>query len=193
MKNAIKWSEIDHQGAVRRLEQFSVKSKKRFKEPGFNPITLFSVKIQTIGGKVYISCKGKTLLGVDITQQCFALLANFPANNFHRGQWWWDRIQAIVLNLFYFTKYHTWFGIYRDPFPFDSRIFSKHPEILGIPSIRILRDFWDFGILNPTYLPDLGSTGIHSHLIAESFKCIPKSLEWGFCRISGISESWTPP
>ena len=51
-----------------------------------------SVKIQIMGGKVCLRCKGKTLhcqqtFGnkkfVDITQQCFALLpqANFPANN----------------------------------------------------------------------------------------------------------------
>ena len=54
-----------------------------------------SVKIQIMGGKICLRCKGKTLLGVvnnkkfvDITQQCFALLpqVNFPANNlnFHR-------------------------------------------------------------------------------------------------------------
>ena len=44
-----------------------------------------SVQIQIVGGKVFLSCKGKRLLGVvknllknkqfvDITQQCFALL-----------------------------------------------------------------------------------------------------------------------
>ena len=45
---------------------------------------------------------------VDITQQCFALLpqVNFPANNlnFHSRWGWWDWIQAIFLNLFYFIK-----------------------------------------------------------------------------------------
>ena len=39
--------------------------------------------------------------------ECFALLpqVNFPANNlnFHWTWRWWDRIQAIFLNLFYFT------------------------------------------------------------------------------------------
>ena len=44
---------------------------------------------------------------VDITQQCFVLLTqvNFPANNlnFHWSRRWWDRIQAIFLNLFYFN------------------------------------------------------------------------------------------
>ena len=53
-----------------------------------------SVKIQIMGGKVCLRCKGKILLGivnkllktkkfVDITQQCFTLLPqiNFPANN----------------------------------------------------------------------------------------------------------------
>ena len=56
-----------------------------------------SVKIQIMGGKVCLRCKGKTLLGVvnkllkkkffEISQQCFALLPHvpFPANdlNFH--------------------------------------------------------------------------------------------------------------
>ena len=73
-----------------------------------------SVKIQIMGGKVCSRCKGKTLLGqqvfqnnkfVDITQQCFALLlqVNFPANNlnFHWRWRWWDRIQAVFINLFY--------------------------------------------------------------------------------------------
>ena len=54
----------------------------------------FSVKIQIMGGKVCLRCKGKTLLGVvnkllktkkilDITQQCLALLPKviFPVNN----------------------------------------------------------------------------------------------------------------
>jgi hypothetical protein len=52
-----------------------------------------SVKIQIIGRKVCLRCKGKTLLGdvnrlfvfksFDNSQQCFALLSlvNFPANN----------------------------------------------------------------------------------------------------------------
>ena len=53
-----------------------------------------SVKIQIMGNKVCMRCRGKTLLVVvmqtfqnkkfvDITQQCFFLLtqANFPANN----------------------------------------------------------------------------------------------------------------
>ena len=57
-----------------------------------------SVKIQIMGKKTSLRCKGETLLGVvnkllitkmffDVTQQCFALLlqVNFPANylNFH--------------------------------------------------------------------------------------------------------------
>ena len=46
---------------------------------------------------------------VEITQQCFALLhqVNFPANNLNLyWSWrWWDQIQAIFLNLFYFTFY----------------------------------------------------------------------------------------
>ena len=41
---------------------------------------------------------------VDITQQYFALLpqVNFPANNLNFHWRWWDQIQAIFLNLFYF-------------------------------------------------------------------------------------------
>ena len=63
-----------------------------------------SVKIRIMGRKVCLRCKGKTL---DITQQCLALLPQlkFPANNliFHWSWRWWDQIQAIFLNLFYFT------------------------------------------------------------------------------------------
>ena len=77
-----------------------------------------SVKFQIMGGKVCLGCKGKTLLDVvnkllktksllTFTQQCFALLPqlNFTANNlnFHWRWRWWDRIQAIFLNLFYFS------------------------------------------------------------------------------------------
>ena len=51
-----------------------------------------SVKIQIMGCKISLSCKGKILLGivnnllkkfVDITPQCFALLrqGNFPVHN----------------------------------------------------------------------------------------------------------------
>ena len=63
------------------------------------PSPLPSVKIQIMGGKVCLRCKGKTLLGivnkllktkvvdiitkVDLIQQCFDLLpkGNFPFNN----------------------------------------------------------------------------------------------------------------
>ena len=75
-----------------------------------------SVKIQIMGGKVSLRCKGKTggcqqtfenKKFVDITQQCFALLpqGNFPAHNlnFHWRWRWWNQIQAIFLNIFYFT------------------------------------------------------------------------------------------
>ena len=45
---------------------------------------------------------------MDITQQCFALLpqVNFPSHNLNsHWRWrWWDRIQAIFLNLSYFNK-----------------------------------------------------------------------------------------
>ena len=79
-----------------------------------------SVKIQILGGKVCLMCKGKTLLGVvnkllkkkfvDNTKQSFALLPqlNFPTNNlnFHWRWRWWDQIQAIFLNLLYFRHFH---------------------------------------------------------------------------------------
>jgi hypothetical protein len=74
---------------------------------------------------VCLRCKGETLLGVvnelffskvqtfcfqkfvDNPQQCFAFTpqANFPAHNlnFHSRWRWWDGIQDILLNLFYFT------------------------------------------------------------------------------------------
>ena len=64
-----------------------------------------------MGRKSCLRCKGKTLLG-DVNKHfvfksLFALLprVNFPANNlnFHWRWRWLDRIQAIFLNLFYFT------------------------------------------------------------------------------------------
>ena len=43
---------------------------------------------------------------VDITKQCFCPITSNKLSrqylNFHRRQRWWDRIQAIFLNLFYF-------------------------------------------------------------------------------------------
>ena len=61
-----------------------------------------SVKIQIMAGKFAWGWNAKHC------RQCFALLpqVNFPANNlnFHRRWRWWDRIQAIFLNPFYFTK-----------------------------------------------------------------------------------------
>ena len=46
---------------------------------------------------------------VDNAQQCFAFTpqANFPAHilNFHWRWRWWDRMQAIFLNLFYFIVF----------------------------------------------------------------------------------------
>ena len=72
-----------------------------------------------MGGKVCLRCKGKTLLGVVnklfvfkslLTSPSNVLLypfsqVNFPANNlnFHWRWRWWDRIQAIFSNLFYFA------------------------------------------------------------------------------------------
>ena len=53
------------------------------------------MKIEIIGRKI-----------VDNAQQCFALFSqvNFPTNNLNFHWRWWDRIKAIVLNLFYFNK-----------------------------------------------------------------------------------------
>ena len=70
------------------------------------PILSPSVKIQIMGGKVCLMGKGKTLLFV------YKCLLTTPSNvwpftfsthnlNFH---WrWWDQIQTIYLNLFYFN------------------------------------------------------------------------------------------
>ena len=87
-----------------------------------------SVKSQIIGGKVCLRCNGKILLGVVnrpgcqeafcfqnfvyITQEFFAVLCQviFPAKNlnFHWRWRWWHQIQAIFLNLFYFTASSMW-------------------------------------------------------------------------------------
>ena len=66
-----------------------------------------STKIQIMGGKFCLRYKCKTLLSiVNIIEQCFALLpqGNFSANNLNFHWRWWDWLQAIVLNLFYFNN-----------------------------------------------------------------------------------------
>ena len=67
--------------------------------------SLHDVNRQNISGWGQQTFENKKF--VDITQQCFALLpqVNFPANNLNfYWRWrWWDWIQAIFLNLFYFT------------------------------------------------------------------------------------------
>ena len=59
-----------------------------------------SVKIQIMSGNKKF---------VVITQQCFALLpqVNFPTyySNFHWRWRWWDQMQTIFLNLFYFINF----------------------------------------------------------------------------------------
>ena len=62
-----------------------------------------------MGGNVCLRCKGNILLGIVNkllkTMQCLLFpKVNFPANNlnFHWMCRWWDQIQAIFLNLFYF-------------------------------------------------------------------------------------------
>ena len=80
------------------------------------PSPSLSVKIQIMGGKVCLRCKGKTLLGVVkkhlktkslLTSPSNVLPFHFPVDNLNcHWRWrWWDRIQAIFLNLFYFTQY----------------------------------------------------------------------------------------
>ena len=111
-----------------------------------------SMKIQIMGRKVCFMCKGKTLLGivnkllknkkfVNITQQYFALLPhlNFPANNlnFHWRWRWWDRIQAIFINIFYFTFASV-------IFLYSYKCISKFSDIDGVikafnPSVQLQR------------------------------------------------------
>ena len=80
-----------------------------------------SVKIRIMVGKVCLKCKEKTLLSInkllktkpfcfqkyfDTTHQCFFLLpqVNFTAKilNFHWRWRWWEQIQDIFLDVFYF-------------------------------------------------------------------------------------------
>ena len=73
-------------------KMWEIKVKKILKG-SLDSILSLSVKIQIIGKKIFLRCKGNTLLGainkllkrkrfVDITQQCFALpQVNFPAND----------------------------------------------------------------------------------------------------------------
>ena len=75
-----------------------------------------SVKIQTIGRKCYLSCKGKTLLGIvnkllktKITQQCFALLprVNFPANNLNFYRAYCLNVYIVSSALLLLCTHHT--------------------------------------------------------------------------------------
>ena len=57
-----------------------------------------SLKIQIMGGKVCLRCKSKTMF-------CLITSCKLSANNlnFHWKLRWWDWIQAIFFNIFYFT------------------------------------------------------------------------------------------
>ena len=86
------------------------------------------MKIQIIGGKVIRQniagwcqqtfCFQKFF---DNSQQCFASTAqaNFPAHNlnFHLRWMWWNGIQAIFLNLFYFNIGGFWLPSVPHPLP----------------------------------------------------------------------------
>ena len=76
------------------------------------------LKVQIMGGKVCLMCKGKTLLGLvnkllktkslmTSPSNVFPSYLKLPASNlsFHQSWRWWDWIQATFLNLFYFTYY----------------------------------------------------------------------------------------
>ena len=83
--------------------------------PGFNHITFIFNENSNYGRESFIRqniagwCQQTFCFQkfVDNAQQCFAFTpqANFPAHNlnFHWMWRWWDRIQAIFLNLFYFN------------------------------------------------------------------------------------------
>ena len=61
-----------------------------------------------------LGCKGKTLLGV--VKKLLLPQVNFPANNlnFQLSWRWWDWIQAIFLNLFYFTIFRGHWNIFQE-------------------------------------------------------------------------------
>ena len=63
-----------------------------------------SLKIQNMGGKVYLRCKGKKMLGVVNKIFVFLTQVIVPANNLNFHWRWWVQIQAIFVNLFYFIK-----------------------------------------------------------------------------------------
>ena len=74
----------------------------------------FSLKIQILDGKVCLRCKGKTFLGIVnflYTKVCWQhpakyCLHTFPTDNsnFYWRWRWWDQIQAMFSNLFYFIS-----------------------------------------------------------------------------------------
>ena len=69
-----------------------------------------SVKIQIIGGKFCLRCEGKTFLFSKVcwhhpSMFCLITFSKLSPNNlnFHWRWRWWDRFNAISLNLYYFT------------------------------------------------------------------------------------------
>ena len=69
-----------------------------------------SVKIQIIGGKFCLRCEGKTFLFSKVCWQRPAIFCLYTSSklshlnlNFHWRWSWWDQIQAIFQNLFFFN------------------------------------------------------------------------------------------
>ena len=96
-----------------------------------------TVEIQNMGGKICFSWKNKK--------------ENFPAKNLNfQSRWrWWHSIQAIFLNLFYFTKkpFGTWqfwrnwyFGQFQHP---KIEVFFRIAQILIVSVSLAWCFFWD--------------------------------------------------
>ena len=84
-----------------------------------------SVKIQIMAVKVCWRCKGKSLQVIFYKLLKIKSLLTSPSNvlpyylkymNFHWRWRWWDWIQAIFLNLFYFIRKNWWDHIWMAPF-----------------------------------------------------------------------------
>ena len=105
------------------IPMYMMKFKSYFRKylrryPGFDPITFSFSENSNYWQESLLEVIRQNIAGwceqtfcfhkfADIAQQNFAFLphVNFPANNlnFHWRWRWWDQIQAIFLNLFYFT------------------------------------------------------------------------------------------
>ena len=139
---------------------------------------------------------------VENAQQCFAFTpqANFPAHNLNsHTRWrWWDRIQAIFLNLFYFTVLY--FFSVTLAFPFKSKctsytvnfLSSSFPLYFHFSCLFLLEEkrhqLWlgSYILLCNPYFTYMGMIALETDLWIKEYG---KHWRWNFFRSSTKNQS----